>query len=370
MSEPAAVDLDLILPDTDLAGRRMLLAMTVAVLALMAESLLGLALYLGLLPPLLMPLLHLLVVVLLAGAAWRCRMQPALLRGLVLLTGSTLVFGPLGPAGTILALLLYPTMRRRRPDFEAWYAELFPEPTADLARDTLDRIAWSGDAARLDRSVASFTDILTYGTAGQKQTLINLIAERYRPEFAPVLQRALMHTDPTIRVLTATAVSMIEGRMQAELRRRRAAVADAPADADAQLALAMAFDDYAHCGLLDADRRGETEDQARQTYEAARQVAPTAMLAQIDRSLGRLYLRMQRPEQALAALDRAAIAEALPPSHLAWRLECLYRLGLYSRLRLAVIEDWQGLEVLRSSNLRLADTLHLWARDEPLRVAS
>ena len=277
--------------------------------------------------------------------------------GLLLLLCSA-AMGPVGTAGAVLAMLLHRLFARRATPFAAWHAALFPEVEASPVRALYERIVLRGAGPDARGGVAPFADIMALGTVAQKQLVISVIAEEFRPAFAPPLRAALNDPEPAIRVQAATAMARIENRFldrAIALEERRAAMPEDPASL---LALARHHDAYAHTGLLDPARAAAEWRLALGLYEqlAARQPGD----AGLEQACGRLLLRLGRPAEALQRLAPMVGQGAAPPEVLAWYLECLYRLGERGALRRAA---GQLAPQLAGSALPFAvrEAIRLWA---------
>ncbi|MBI3503502.1 MAG: hypothetical protein HY059_01575 [Proteobacteria bacterium] len=281
------------------------------------------------------------------------------LRFPLLAVGSATMVGPFGAAGSVLCALLYAWFRRSTTSFEEWYAALFPEQQNEGARTLFQEIVSEGrDDEVAARSIASFTDILAFGTFDQKQALLALIATYFRPAFAPALKSALGHPEPAIRVQAATAVAQIEQRflrrsldLDAELKRR-------PRDFPLVFAAARHYDDYAFTGLLDHDRQAENQRRALTLYNAALELAPEN--GRLELGMGRLLVRMGEYHVAADLLAKAANAGRLKPGGAVWYLECLFRIGAFARLREAAARIVPLLEGDETADPRLREAARLW----------
>jgi tetratricopeptide (TPR) repeat protein len=298
----------------------------------------------------------------LAGALWiwSVARRARDLRLPWLSVGGCVLAGPFGAAGAALCAALFALFRRRTTSFEEWYAALFPDQQIEGARALFQEIvAEGGDDELAARSVASFTDILAFGTFEQKQALIALIATYFKPAFAPALRNALGHPEPAIRVQAATAVAQIEQRflrrsldLEAELGRR-------PRDVPLIAAAARHYDDYAFTGLLDQDRQAENQRRALKLYHAALELSPEN--GAVELAIGRLLVRMGEFRTAADLLASSANAGRLKPAGAVWYLECLFRIGAFARLREAAASIVPLLESDESADPRLREAARLWA---------
>lgn len=276
-----------------------------------------------------------------------------------LAVGAAVTAGPFGAAGAMLCAALFALFRRHTTSFEEWYAALFPDQQIEGARALFQQIVTDGsDDETAARSVASFTDILAFGTFDQKQALIALIATYFKPAFAPALKSALGHPEPAIRVQAATAVAQIEQRflrrsidLESELVRR-------PRDMPLVFAAARHYDDYAFTGLLDNDRQAENRHRALKLYFSALELAPEN--GDVELAIGRLLVRMGEYRTAADLLATSAGAGRLKPAGAIWYLECLFRIGAFVQLREAAGRIVPLLDGDENADPRLREAARLW----------
>jgi tetratricopeptide (TPR) repeat protein len=304
--------------------------------------------------------IHAASVAVLLGWVWTVRRRKRDLRLPYLLAGTAALTGPFGGLGSALCAALYAIFRRRTTGFEEWYAALFPEQKIASARALFQEIVGDdADEGAAARSVASFTDILAFGTFDQKQALLALIATYFKPAFAPALKAALAHDEPAIRVQAATAVAQIEQRFMRRSVDLENELARRPADVPLLGAAARHYDDYAFTGLLDSDRQEENRKRALALYGAALELAPDN--AALELATGRLLVRQGAYREAGDLLSRAAEAGRLPPVGAVWYLECLFQLRAFDRLRIVARQLAPLLDKDEAADPVLRDATRLWA---------
>ena len=293
---------------------------------------------------------------------WSVNRRKRDLRLPYLLVGCAALSGPFGACGTVLCAALFAIFRRKTTSFEAWYAALFPEQKTESARALFQEIVAGGnDDEASARSIASFTDILAYGTFDQKQALLALIAAYFKPAFAPALKAALAHEEPAIRVQAATAVAQIEQRFVRRSVDLEQEMARRPGDAPLIGAAARHYDDYAFTGLLDADRQDENRTRALALYTAALERMPDN--GTLELAKGRLLVRLGRHEEASALLARSAEGGRLPPTGTIWYLECLFQMRAFDRLRGVAKRLAPLLEKDAAADPLLRDAARLWGQE-------
>jgi len=272
---------------------------------------------------------HLALTVLLAlWLAWRQRRGLDLrLPGLLAVT--TLFLGPLGPAATLGCAVLFAIFSRYAMGFQDWYLSLFPESQVEPAQELYELIVSGREQAHL-AAAESFTDVMAVGTPQQKQAVIALVARHFRPAFTPALKQGLSDADPSVRVQAATATARVEHEFNERWQTLDKAVASNPQDVATRFALARHLDDYAFCGLLDANREAEVRQKALDGYRACVAMAPDD--DEIRHDFGRLLLRLDLVEEAADTLE-CLVDRASDRRLLVWYAESLFRLGRFADMR-------------------------------------
>jgi tetratricopeptide (TPR) repeat protein len=247
---------------------------------------------------------------------------------LLILNGAAL--GPIGAGGVLLCLLLYWRFGREATSFEDWYARLFPEEIETSSEKLLSRIE-QGSRDSSDQAVVPFIDVLAFGSREQKQAMIALITSRFRPEFAPVLRKALQDSNHAIRVQAATAMTRVEnGFLETSIRLHEASESR-PGDSAVLLELARHFDSYAFTGILDGKREHDNREKAAEAYGKYLEMNPEDAVARTEAA--RLLIRKGGYTEAKALLEPAVSGGTASPQMVLWYLECLFRLGRHEELR-------------------------------------
>lgn len=278
-------------------------------------------------------------------------------RHALLLWLATAAFGPFGAAGVILAMFVERRHARHATSLEAWHTMLFPPSHVDEEAELWRRIGQRASDRPDAQQVTPFLDVLAFGTVPQRQAVVAIIAQQFRPAFAGALKTALRDEANVVRVQAATAIARLEHEfLERTLRLEQAARgfaeasgaaadagagaggeanadarggADARADALAVLALASHYDDYAFTGLLDPAREEDCRVRAATGYEAYLAQAPGDRVVAFR--LARLQLRRGLPEDAEHRFRD--LAEAGEPAAAEWLLEALFVMGRYTDLR-------------------------------------
>jgi len=267
--------------------------------------------------------------------------------------------GPFGAAGTLLTLLLHSFYRTRTTSFETWYLSLFPEDERNAAQDLYDLLITGRDVSAEHTSVASFTDVLSFGSVEQKQAVITLLARRFRPAFAPALRLALGDPNPSVRVQAATAAAQIENEFLITALKLEAAMRRRPRDLETHWTAARHLDDYAYSGLLDPQRESENRLKALTIYRHCLELEPAH--AEARAAVARILMREGRIAECEAWIADAMARGAALPKMQDWRLECLYRLGRYGELREAAAERADELARQPGAPQPVKEAVDLWA---------
>lgn len=264
---------------------------------------------------------------------WMVRALPTLDRHLALLVLATAAFGPIGPAGVLLALALERWNAWRATSVEDWHQMLFPPIATKLHTDLWRRIGQrvsdrAGDRRNSPR-VTPFLDVLSFGSVQQRQAVVAIIAQQFRPAFAPALRAALRDEHNVIRVQAATAIARLEQEFLERTLELEAVVREAPQDPDAILALASHCDEQAFAGLFDQTREETCRTQAADGYARYLELRPDD--AAVELRLARLQLRRGRLDDAEPRLQR--LSQAGHPNARLWLMETLFAQRRWRELR-------------------------------------
>ncbi len=279
-------------------------------------------------------------------------------RTVYLLLISTALFGPVGVAGTLLAITLHACYKRTTTRFDEWYAGLFPKEPRNEITELTDFI----EAHRRLNGTAvpdSFRDILASGSLQEKRDAIVLISNHFCPEFAPALRNALLDQDNSIRVMAASSIARIENRFLEKAIQLDREAANAPDDIDVLLRQARLYDDYAFTGLLERDREEANRKKAGQIYRKIIKLQPENYPATLG--LGRLLIRAGKVRVAAEWLKQTLQFRKGEPQLVLWYAESLYRLRRYRELRRLLREHGSSLlEGPGRQRPQLADVIQVW----------
>jgi polysaccharide biosynthesis protein PelE len=284
--------------------------------------------------------------------------------GLLMIT--TAFMGPSGPLCAGLCAVMHAIFRRYATGFHDWYLSLFPESQSAPAQELYELIVAGRERAGA-ASVESFTDVMTVGSPQQKQAVIALVARHFRPSFTPALRLGLADADPSVRVQAATATARVEHEFNERWQKLEHAADSNEDDAVSHHALARHLDDYAFCGLLDANRELELRQKSLGRYRTALSKAPDD--AGLRSDMGRLLLRVGLVEEAAAVLA-PAVERVHDRRLLAWYAESLFRLGRFTELRAlcrARRADFRDNAAIFDT---LGDVVRLWLEDEAPATAN
>ncbi len=238
--------------------------------------------------------------------------------------------GPLGVVGTALFAGLRRAFERNgASNHPSWLSVV---SAAGDDSPVIER-AEVGVEATLARqaTVVPFVDVLASGSIEQKQDMISVIANNYRPTFSRTLRAAMNDAEPTVRVMAAAATSRIENEFLDSSMSLENDWANEPQETQRSLDLARHYDAFANTGLLDESRANEARSRALEMYQlVAREHPRDDTIAQ---AIIRLLLKLGREEEAIG-LYRKAMEEGSASTTLAsWYLECLFRRKRFAELR-------------------------------------
>jgi polysaccharide biosynthesis protein PelE len=266
---------------------------------------------------------------------------------------SAAVLGPIGAFGCALMELVRCTSARSAVSFDEWYESLFPCTRANEAQALYETLEWRGAKPTKEGTVASFYDVLELGSFEQKQSVVTLIADHFRPDFAPALHRALNDPEPAIRVQAASAAARLENmylQQSLVLQEDRAA---RPEDPAILRKMALHHEAYARTGLLDSERAAGERKKALDICLKLLQACPSD--PEVIAAAARLYLNLDCPEKAIRLLKPWLNSKVIPQDLIGPIAEALYQLGRFS--------------LLRRVSGRLLESLAANTADEPLRVS-
>jgi polysaccharide biosynthesis protein PelE len=297
-------------------------------------------------------LLHGAISLIAVAGGWLLFRRHELGAGMALCTLSIVALGPIGALGCILMELTRWISSRSTISFDEWYERLFPRSPTDPAQTLYELIEWRGVKPSKDSTVAPFCEVLDGGSVTQKQSVVTLIADHFRPEFAPALQRALNDSEPAIRVQAATAAARIENTFLEQFVDLRENHVSDPDNQSIARRIALHHETYARTGLLDSDRADIERETALDINMRILQVSLDD--PEITAAAARLLLDLGRPDEAIRLLRPWLRSKSMPSVLVGPMAEALYAVN---RLRL-----------LRRVSARLLERLTK-PDEEPLRAS-
>ncbi len=245
-----------------------------------------------------------------------------------LLLVTTGAFGPIGPAGVLLAMALESFHARTASSIEQWHEHLFPPAIVDGQADLWRRIGQRASDRGGNARITPFLDVLAFGSVQQRQAVVAIIAQQFRPAFSGALKAALRDEHNVVRVQAATVIARLEQQFLDRTFELEAAVTQAPADPGAILALASHCDEQAFAGLFDPAREEDWRSLAAEGYARYLDLCPEDRA--VDLRLARLQFRRGLLEQAEPRLQRLAAGH---DSARLWLMETLFAQRRYGDLR-------------------------------------
>ncbi len=330
----------------------------IAVVLLMADSVLMAGLYLV---PSMTPLLFLLHLALCGGAGFwvyrRYQLGIDYSLPLVLVT-STVFVGPIAAATLIFVHPYYLYARSRSTPFDEWYRSLFPEHQQRLPERLYDAIIRQEVPGHQASSVVSFMDVMRQGSVHQKFAVISLIARAFRPAFTPVLQQALKDEANEIRVQAATAIAKLTDENLKLMQSLEDKAEARSGDVEAMEQLARAYDDFSYSGILEATHTHTMRSRALDLWLKIAEADPDHPVAQM--AVGRLLMRLERYELAANWMERAIAEERASPQMVVWYMECLFQQGRLDELRLFAKTRGDRIEDERPISAKALSAVRLW----------
>lgn len=283
------------------------------------------------LSPILFGVSHCAAVLILAGLSLLYHRLGIDLTVALLLLLTTMALGPIGPVGTLLTLGLVELNRLYALSFQEWYESLFPKTQETLANEVLEHLQAAEQELERGELPVPFIDVLKGGSLPEKQRVINLISNNFKPIFARTLLTALDDEANAVRVQAATTMAQIENRFLEETVRLSRVRQQHPDDLTSILRLARHYDDYAFTGLLDASREMANREKATEAYYQYLEAHPDDL--EVRTAVGRLLVRSGRFEAASEWLRENLSLGANSAATLLWLVECEYCLGHWKEVR-------------------------------------
>ncbi|HRE61107.1 MAG TPA: hypothetical protein PL096_08355 [Micropepsaceae bacterium] len=276
--------------------------------------------------------------------------RPALRRDPLLLALATFTMGPLGALGALVAALLARPFARAATPFHRWREMLFGFDEGEEHGAILS--ARPGAVSNL----ASFSDVLAFGTTPMKLNVVALIGREFRPVFAPVLQKALRDPVPAVRVQAAAVAASLEHDFHKLQSKAEADIQQHGANAERFTRLGNIHADFAASGLLEAERNRAHLTDAERAFRAAIELDPRHHEAR--RSLGILLAFHGNAGEAAALLQPLLAQGTRDPDTISAWCEAMLRLGDSERLRAAAAA--LSADGMAAADTALGQALSLW----------
>ncbi len=277
----------------------------------------------------------------------------------LLLALSVGMTGPFGAAGVALTILFYVWYTRKALPFTEWFESIFPHIAQSRSQHIYEDILVGRDESSKTYNVIPFLDVLSFGNEAQKRQALAKMTSNFHPNFAPAFRRALSDSSNTIRVQAATAITKIENQFLERLMKLAGLNAKYPNDPVIVLALAEHCDNYAHTGLLDADRELANRQKALEHYREFLMLSPSDV--EVHTRIGRILMRNRDYERALewfkSCMEQGYVSESIS----LWFAEALFACGRFDELRYHVRHSDALSARQVSLQPALKEALDLWA---------
>ena len=112
-----------------------------------------------------------------------------------------------------------------------------------------------------------FREQMRTASRSEKLNILRVVGQSYGPEFADVMQTALVSSDAAIRVMAATVSAKIKQDYTTAIQQSVASLEQNPESVDCRVALAQAYLNFAESGILGDDLAESQQTQARQVLD-------------------------------------------------------------------------------------------------------
>jgi tetratricopeptide (TPR) repeat protein len=272
--------------------------------------------------------LHCAVIVLLGFFLYISYKQKDDLRYPLLLLLAAFGMGPLGVAGMFIFMLLRPLFSLAAAPFSKWFRDLFPEH-GNIFINVFQRIRAGWDDYSKPSEIIPFYDFFNYGSLMQKQAVLDQVVEHYKPEYSPILRKALKDPQNVIRIQAAAIQAKIDHDFEVRLKEiERERYLNVP---ETTLQLAKHYDYFAFLHVFDSMREQDCQQQAVRYYREYLKKRPEDQKAWL--AIGRLLVR----KKAYAEVSKWFEAfkskfENIDVNAYPWYLEALYQTKDYDNL--------------------------------------
>lgn len=279
---------------------------------------------------------------------------------LALLTSTLGVFGT---AICFMCQILYLIYSRNAVEFKDWYARLFPEHNDTSTNKLYERLILGRDDFSEKTDVIPFMDVITLGSEEQKRTALDKVVRHFRPEFSPILLKAIDDPSNAIRVQAATIIARLEHSFSQKTSRLLKQLKKSPNNRDLAKNLAKHYDAYAHSGfLMDAAREQLLRNKAIKLYEEYL----TKYSEDIDARfyLSKLYMREKKLDEAYTLLKSCVNRKdghKTVPSNIIWlALECLFHMHRFQELKAVADVYFPLLDPDNPEDFDLLEMIKFW----------
>ena len=299
---------------------------------------------------------------------WRAPHEGTVARMRLAFLVTTAALGPVGAIGGLLTTLLLRAWGTQAPRIDLWLPAASGEDESARWNLLVRRLSRQPGAGEATSRVAPFADVMARGSIDQKQVVIALMANRFKPSYAPVLLGALSDADPSVRVLAAAAAARIENEYLPRSMHLEERYLRQRSDFTTAWKLATHHDEYANTGLFDETRTLAARLRALKLYRECATLRPTAQ--EVKHAEIRLLVRLGRDDEAEQAIAPLLADERAPAETLTWYVEGLFKRGRFGPLRDACRLLQGRPQALAQLPQTCRDAVRLWAGDTPSQPPS
>lgn len=218
-----------------------------------------------------------------------------------------------------------------------------------------DRKRWQVEQDELD--ISSFRDVFRLGDIEMEEIVIDKLSKTLTRQSVAILKEVLLTSGSDTKILAATALTEIEGKIIGKIDDLRYLLKKDGEDLKTMLELARTYDLYCYLGVLDIASVKTYQERAIRLYE--RYLASYPKSPDIAMEYGRLLHNAEREKQAIEILTRAVELAPENASPRIWLAEVLFEAGNYER----VTEVCDDILALESVPERSKEVAALWATD-------
>ncbi len=236
--------------------------------------------------------------------------------------------GPIGMIGGMIMLPLLALYESAGTTVKELLAAIFPNIQIEPRKKLYDRIVFGQEEFGEVEANISFQDIMLYGTNEQKEKTIEKMLRFFRPEFAPILIKALNNPINAIRVQAAASIASLDLQYEVKQEKYLEECKQSKSSPDSLFALANHSFEWSRSGLVDPEQKQKLEKTAIHAFEQYLRLRPNDNRASL--SLARLYNASGEIEKGYSLFEKQS---SQPPEAVFEFMETLFQQRDCSKIR-------------------------------------